>query len=338
MKIQLTSKSSGIRLDNFLADNLAEYSRTFIQRIIKGGNVLVDGKPAKSRHELKEDETIILDIPEPEPAKPEPQKIDLDVVYEDKHLLVVNKPAGMVVHPAAGVREGTLVNALLYHCNDLSGIGGVKRPGIVHRLDKETSGLLVVAKNDRAHADLTRQLAERTMKRIYLALVFGEIPMDKGSIELPVGRDVHHREKMTVSFAKGREARSNYHVLRRFHNFTLVAVSLMTGRTHQIRVHLRHISFPVIGDVQYGVDSKIIMNVIPSEQGKLRQAIAHQKRQLLHAACLSFTHPVNGERKTFYAPLPADFEGFLRILDCLFTQENLPEGFKKLAAKIVNSE
>ena len=334
---RVTQKYSGARLDKFLAEQLPDFSRTYIQKLIKNGNVLVDSKAAKPRHNVKTGETVTFDIPSPEPAAPTPQKIAVDVVYEDEHLLVINKPAGMVVHPAAGVKDGTLVNALLYHCKDLSGIGGVKRPGIVHRLDKNTSGLLVVAKHDASHKGLSKQLSERTMKRIYLALVFGEMPLESGRIEYPVGRDPHHREKMTVTFTKGRDAVSAYYVVRRFHHFTLLAVSLGTGRTHQIRVHLSHINFPVVGDGQYGVNPTGIMSNIPSHEGTLRQAIAHQKRQLLHAACLSFTHPVTGKLKSFYAPLPSDFETFLKILECPILSSGLPVAFPSIAKQIIDT-
>lgn len=229
--LSIAPMQSGARLDTFLAEQLPELSRTYLQKLIKNGNVLVDSKAAKPRHKVQSGETVTLDLPPLESAAPVAQNIALDIVYEDEHLIVINKPQGMVVHPAAGVKDGTLVNALLHHCKDLSGIGGVTRPGIVHRLDKNTSGLLVVAKHDASHKGLSKRLSERTMKRIYLALVCGEMPLESERIEYPVGRDPHHREKMAVTFTNGRDAVSTYYVVRRFRHFTLLAVSLGTGRT-----------------------------------------------------------------------------------------------------------
>ena len=257
----------------------------------------MNGKPAKAAQKLAPGDSVELDVPEPREPEAKPEDIPLNVVYEDASLLVINKPRGLVVHPAAGNERGTLVNALLSHCDDLSGIAGELKPGIVHRLDKDTTGLLVVAKNDEAHLSLSKQIGEKSARRIYLALVEGNVPEDSGRVDAPLGRSRADRKKIAV-VEDGRAAATQYRVLERFGDTTLVECSLETGRTHQIRVHMKHIGHPVAGDPVYGI----------------RKQRFNVEGQLLHAARLSFTHPATGERMEFSAPLPEDFQ---RILDGL---------------------
>ncbi len=242
-----------------------------------------------------------MHVPPPEPAEPLPEDIPLDVVFEDAHLLVVNKPAGLVVHPGAGANRGTLVNALLGRVRDLSGVGGVLRPGIVHRLDRGTSGLLVVAKDDETHRALVRQFAGRTVEKEYLALVLGRPARPSGSIEAPIGRDPIHRQKMSVRATRGRPARSEYRVRESFDGATLLLVRIHTGRTHQIRVHLASIGHPVAGDATYGGTRPP-----SSRRAAAREALSSLARPALHAARLAFVHPATGDRLSFEAPLPAD--------------------------------
>jgi len=248
-------------------------------------------------------------VPPPEPARPEPEDIPLDVVFEDAHLLVLNKPAGLVVHPGAGAPRGTLVNALLRHVSDLSGVGGVMRPGIVHRLDRGTSGLLVVAKDDRTHRALSRQFAGREVEKEYLALVLGVPAAKTGTVATPIGRDPVHRRKMSVRAPRGREARSDYRLAEAFDGASLLRVRIHTGRTHQIRVHLASIGHPVAGDATYGGT-----RTPSSRRAAARDALRGLTRPALHAARLAFVHPATGERLAFEAPLPADL---LQVLDGL---------------------
>lgn len=294
-----------IRLDLFLASRLTGMTRARIKRLIEMGLVVTAGKPAKPGLRLKAGERLTVMIPEPESPQLEAEDIPLSIVYEDEYLIVVNKKAGMVTHPGAGVRKGTLVNALLYHCQGtLSGIAGILRPGIVHRLDKDTSGLLVVAKEDRAHQRLSEQIQERTVKRIYLALLEGVLPQDSGSIDRPIGRHPVHRQQMAI-VESGRQAVSRYEVLKRWPERTLVRVFLKTGRTHQIRVHMASLGCPVVGDIVYNHKST----------GTLaRRHSLGLVGQALHASRLSFRHPVSGRLLEFEAPLPEDFQ---RLLDSL---------------------
>jgi 23S rRNA pseudouridine1911/1915/1917 synthase len=287
-EFEVTPEASGTRLDVFLVDNLKHgYSRTLIRKYIDDGRVLVNGQPAKASHEVVCDEVITIDMPPPDDMKLEPENIPLDIVFEDKDLIVVNKQAGLVVHPAPGNYTGTLVNALLYHCKDLSGIGGVMRPGIVHRLDKDTSGLIVAAKNDVSHRELSEQFKDKKASRVYVALVKGVMEFDNDMINLPIGRHHMHREKMDVDFSGGRDASTVYHVLGRYKDFTVCELVLGTGRTHQIRVHLAHIGYPVLGDRTYGYSNGIA-------------------RQALHAKRLSFVHPATKKRVEFDTELPDD--------------------------------
>jgi len=288
------------RLDVFLRRKLPDLSRGAIQRLLAEGNIRVDGKIVKSTHHPRAGETVVIQRPEITPAAAQAEAMPLDIIYEDADLVVLNKPAGLVVHPAAGHRDHTLVNALLHHCRgQLSGIGGVARPGIVHRLDKETSGCIVAAKNDRAHLHLSAQFAGRDVEKIYLAVTCGRMPRLNGHIDARIARDPAHRQRMAVSGRKGREARTSYRVLERWDQATLVELELHTGRTHQIRVHLRHLGFPVAGDRVYGRRAT----------ARLEETTGYSApRPLLHARRLTFTHPRKGKRMTFEAPLPSDFE------------------------------
>ncbi|WP_270639295.1 RluA family pseudouridine synthase [Longibaculum muris] len=284
----------GQRIDKILVKALTDFSRTQIQMLIQDGHVLVNGKAIKASYKVEVNDEVMVHIPEPESTDILAEDIPLDIVYEDQDVIVVNKPTGMIVHPSAGIYKGTLVNALLYHCHDLSGINGVMRPGIVHRIDKETSGLLMVAKNDMAHASLSEQLQEHTVTRRYLALVHGLIPHEFGRIEAPIGRDPKDRQKMTCTDKNAKDAITNFKVLERFKDMTLVECRLETGRTHQIRVHMQYIGHPVYGDPQYGLK---------------RDDTTYG--QYLHAKILGFVHPRTGEDMYFESELPDFFKAKL---------------------------
>jgi 23S rRNA pseudouridine1911/1915/1917 synthase len=307
--LTVPADSGDSRLDRFLASSLA-LSRSQLQRLIKDGCVLVAGRAAKANQAVKPGQEISIDVPELIDAAPLPEALPLPIVYQDKDLIVVDKPAGMVVHPAAGHEGGTLVNALLHHVDDLSGIGGEKRPGIVHRLDKGTSGLMVVAKHDRSHEELARQFAAREVEKEYLALAWGEV-MAGRRIDAPIGRDPNNRKKMS-SAESNRMRRTRAAVTRvvRAEHFgrvlTLVQVAIHTGRTHQIRVHLSAIGHPIVGDALYG-------GVHRRVPGDIR-AVSHLDRPFLHAARLAFTHPDDGRRMEFLSQLPADLQ---KVLDDL---------------------
>jgi 23S rRNA pseudouridine1911/1915/1917 synthase len=306
MTIVVPAESEGIRLDRFLTSVLGDQSRSQIQRLIKDGLVRVDGRTAKPNQPVKTDHSITVDIPEPVDARPQPEALPLPIVYQDPDVIVVDKPAGMVVHPAAGHPGGTLVNALLHHVNDLSGIGGEKRPGIVHRLDRGTSGLMVIAKHDKAHEELARQFRDREVEKEYIALVWGEV-MAGRRIDAPIGRDPGNRKKMSARARRSREAVTR--IVRAEHfgrTLTLVHVAIHTGRTHQIRVHLGAIGHPIVGDSLYG-------GVHRRVPGDLR-AITHLERPFLHAARLAFKHPLDGRPMEFTSQLP---EGLQQVLDDL---------------------
>ena len=290
---------AGQRLDRWLAGQAGAPSRSALQGLMEAGFVRRNGAPANKKDKLAAGDRIALTLPDPQPIEAQPQNIPLDIVYEDDHLLVVNKPKGMVVHPAPGNPDGTLVNALLYHCRgQLSGVGGAIRPGIVHRIDKDTSGLLVVAKDDLTHQGLSEQMAVHAIHRVYHAVVYGNIRQDTGTIEAPIGRDPRDRKRMAVTPGQGKRACTHWQVLERFGRFTLLACRLATGRTHQIRVHMAHIGHPLAGDPVYGPRS-----VIRELQG-----------QCLHAKELGFRHPVTGQELRFDSPLPAYFTTFLERL------------------------
>jgi 23S rRNA pseudouridine1911/1915/1917 synthase len=295
--------SEGVRLDRFLVSVLADRSRSQIQRLIKEGQVRVGGHDARANQAVKIGQEVTVDIPEPAEPSPRPEALPLPIVYQDQDLIVVDKPAGMVVHPAAGHASGTLVNALLHHVDDLSGIGGEKRPGIVHRLDRGTSGLMVVAKHDAAHEELARQFQEREVEKEYIALVWGEV-MAGRRIDEPIGRDPSNRKKMSARARRSREAVTRIVRAERVKTLTLAHVAIHTGRTHQIRVHLSAIGHPIVGDPLYG-------GVHRRVPGDLR-AVTHLDRPFLHAARLAFKHPSDGRRMTFTSELPADLQ---RVLD-----------------------
>ena len=300
---------AGERLDRWLAAVMPDLSRARLQAIITAGGVLVDGRVARPSVRLKTGQAISVRLPAPQPAVPLPEDIPLSVIYEDAHLLVVDKPAGLVVHPGAGRATGTLVNALLHRIRDLSGIGGVVRPGIVHRLDRGTSGLLVVAKDDASHLALSRQFAGRTVEKEYLAVVLGVPRAAAGTIDVPIGRDPVHRKRMSARAPRGRAARSTYRVVEALDGAALLRVRIATGRTHQIRVHLAAVGHPVAGDPTYGGQRRPA-----SRRPEARAALEALSRPALHAAHLAFSHPASGERVSFSSPLPADLEVLLAAL------------------------
>ena len=299
-KFIVTSEQSGQRLDKFLSNVLSDLSRTHISKIIDEGNVLVNDKTAKGSLKIKENDVINIDIPEAKELEINKEEIPLDIVYEDKDIIIINKPQGMVVHPSNGHYEHTLVNAILFHCKDLSGINGVMRPGIVHRIDKDTSGLICVAKNDNAHIELAKQLKDHSMSRTYVALVRGVIPENSGEINLPIGRDPNNRQKMGVTRTNSKEAITYFKVLKRFKEHTLVECHLKTGRTHQIRVHLSYIGYPVEGDPLYA--------------GRKYDTL-YKKGQLLVATSLKLIHPSSKEEMTFNIDLPDYFKDILNQLE-----------------------
>ncbi|MBK1625106.1 RluA family pseudouridine synthase [Afifella marina] len=309
---------TGLRLDAFLAARADRLSRSRLKALIKDGHVRVGARKLdEPNYRVKPGETVEVDLPEPEEATPRPEAIPLAIVYEDDHLVVVDKPAGMVVHPAPGAHDGTLVNALLHHCGDtLSGIGGIRRPGIVHRLDKDTSGLLVIAKNDVAHRDLSAQFAdhgrEGPLKREYCALVWGVPQLRAGSVDAPLDRDTKNREKRAVR-RSGRHAVTHYRVEETFENglASLVTCRLETGRTHQIRVHMAHIGHPLLGDALYGSGFQSKVAKLPADAADALRALF---RQALHARSLGFRHPETGETVLFHSDLPSDFETLLNAL------------------------
>lgn len=306
---EVQAEDSGTRLDKYLAAQVPSLSRSQVQRLIQEGQVRVAQAPAPARYRVRERDIITLDVPPPRPTAVMAEPLALQIVYEDDALLVIDKPPGLVVHPAPGHASGTLVNALLFHCRTLSGIGGEKRPGIVHRLDKDTSGLLLVAKHDRSHRHLAAQLQARQLRRCYVALVRGRLPAPQGTIDAPIGRHPRQRQKMTVVEYSGRAARTHYQVLQTWGPVSCLRLSLDTGRTHQIRVHLAHIGHPVVGDPLYGAG----LLRWPGHPA-LEQALRAFPRQALHAAQIGFQHPESGAWLTFTAPLPSDMATLLACL------------------------
>jgi 23S rRNA pseudouridine1911/1915/1917 synthase len=299
-------EAEGRRLDAWLARQMPSLSRSRLQALIEQGHVQLEGARARPSARLRAGQAVRVQIPAPVPAEPQPEDIPIVVVHEDPHLVVVNKPAGLVVHPGAGTARGTLVNALLRHVRDLSGVGGVLRPGIVHRLDRGTSGLLVVAKDDETHRSLVRQFAGRTVEKEYLALVLGVPARPAGEVDAPIGRDPLHRQRMSVRAPRGREARTSWRVEERFDGAALLRVRIHTGRTHQVRVHLASVGHPVAGDSVYGGT-----RTPSSRRTAAREALHSLVRPALHAARLGFIHPASGERVAFEAPLPPDIEAVL---------------------------
>jgi 23S rRNA pseudouridine1911/1915/1917 synthase len=308
--VTVGDEADGMRLDRFLASVVGDQSRSQLQRLIKDGRVLVAGRAGKANQPVKTGQTVTLDLPELIEPRPRPEALPLPIVYQDADLVVIDKPAGMVVHPAAGHAEGTLVNALLHHIDDLSGIGGEKRPGIVHRLDRGTSGLMVVAKHDASHMELARQFHDREVEKEYLALVWGEVQAGR-RIDNPIGRDPVDRKKMSAKARRSREAVTRIVRAERLGPaLTLVRVAIHTGRTHQIRVHLSAIGHPIVGDALYGG----VRRRVP---GDIR-AVTHLSRPFLHAARLVFTHPTDGRRMDFVSELPVDLAS---VLDALRDKE-----------------
>ncbi len=305
LELVATVEDRGLRLDKLLSERM-ELTRSAVERLLEEGAITVTGGSAAKNYRLRGGEVISVEIADPVPDEAQPENIPLDVVYEDNDIIVINKPSGMVVHPAPGNPCGTLVNALLYHCGaSLSGVGGVVRPGIVHRIDKDTSGLLVVAKHDAAHNALSEQLKTHTVSRVYAAIAIGNFKEDSGTVNKPIARHPVDRKRMAIAKAgEGREAVTHYSVLERFGAFTLVECCLETGRTHQIRVHLSSLGHPLLGDPVYGGDGTRFQ----------AQHKAHFSGQCLHARALSLIHPTTGEQMTFAAPLPPDFDTVLALL------------------------
>ncbi len=297
-KSKLISTASNKRLDTFIAEELGGFSRSYVKQLIDDGLVLVNGNLAKASAKIKEGDVVEITLPEIKETEILPQAIPIDIIYEDEAIAVINKPQGMVTHPAPGNYEGTLVNAIMYYIKDLSGINGELRPGIVHRLDKDTSGLLVVAKNDNAHRKLAEQIEKKIAKRKYIALCYGNIKQKSGVINTNIDRHKQDRKKMAVS-KMGRNAITEYKVLANYGKYTLVEATLQTGRTHQIRVHMKHIGFPVVGDSLY-TKAKCEYNL---------------KGQMLHAYNLGFFHPTTNEYMEFFAPLPKYFTQILEKLE-----------------------
>ena len=296
----LSCDSDAVRIDKFLVDNLDDVSRSAVQKIIDESGVTVNSKIVSKNYKCKSGDEIVITVPDAKPLEAKAENIPLDIVYEDDYLLVVNKPKGMVVHPANGNPDGTLVNALLYHCKgDLSGINGVIRPGIVHRIDKDTSGLLVVAKTDKAHIGLAEQIKEHSFTRAYETVVYGNIKEDEFTVNQPIGRDQKDRKKMAVTLKNSKNAVTHFKVLKRYGEFTHLRCTLETGRTHQIRVHTAYIGHPVAGDAVYGP----------------KKVITRLNGQCLHAKQIGFVHPITGEYLEFESELPEYFKDFLRYLD-----------------------
>ncbi|MCA0988001.1 RluA family pseudouridine synthase [Guptibacillus algicola] len=294
----VTQENKGQRIDKLIPSFDQEWTRSQIQTWIKEENIQVNGESVKGNYKVSEDDEIVVMVPEPETLEVVPEDLNLDIVYEDQDVLVVNKPRGMVVHPAPGHPNGTLVNGLMHQVKDLSGINGVIRPGIVHRIDKDTSGLLMVAKNDNAHESLVKQLQAKTVNRRYKAIVHGNIQHDVGTIDAPIGRDKQERQRMTVTDEQSRDAVTHFKVLERYDHYTYVECQLETGRTHQIRVHMKYIDHPVAGDPKYGPRKKSL----PIDG------------QALHAGVLGFEHPVSGEWLEFSREVPEDMEQLLKRL------------------------
>lgn len=294
----VNENDKGKRLDIYIAENFNELSRTMIKKLIESNNILVNDKSEKVSYKVQANDNISIDIPEAKETKLKAQEIPLDIIYEDSDIIVVNKPKGMVVHPANGNPDGTLVNAILSICkNSLSGIGGELRPGIVHRLDRDTSGLIIVAKNDKAHINMSEQIKERNVKKTYIALVRGNVPEEEATINMPIGRSTKDRKKMAVT-KNGKQAITHFKVLKRYSKYTLLEIKIETGRTHQIRVHMAEIGYPVVGDAVYS-------------NGKNEFGI---EGQMLHAYKLEFMHPITNKHMELTAPLPQYFEEILKKL------------------------
>ena len=300
-KYEITAESVKIRVDKWLSENRSDLSRSRIQTLINEGHILVNGEKTKTSYRLCDGDVVsVIDLPVQD-LELKPIQMNLDIIYEDQDIIVVNKPKGLVVHPGAGNQDFTLVHGLLAHCKDLSGINGIHRPGIVHRIDKDTSGLLVIAKNDEAHASLSKQLSDKTMSRTYRCLVHGVIEHDYGQIDAPIGRDEKDRLKMAITAKNSKHAITHFKVLERFQNYTYIECELETGRTHQIRVHMKYINHPIVGDLKYAGKNEFNL------QG-----------QLLHAVKLRLVHPSTNEEMVFEAPLPDEFHQVLDRIGGLY--------------------
>lgn len=308
-------ESAGMRLDTFIARRQSEFSRTYYQQLIKDGRVLLDGIQPRPAVALLGGESIEIRYPPPEEPWPQPQAIPLKILYEDEHIVVVDKAAGMVVHPAAGNPDGTLVNALLHRYPNLPGINGVRRPGIVHRLDRETSGVMVVARNDGAMLSLSSQIRARTMSRRYLALVVGSLDWAELTVDAAIGRDPVMRIKRAIDGIEARRAVTHLRTIWRTHTMALLECRLDTGRTHQIRIHCSSRGFPIVGDDLYGGHKARVADALRGATQGVRSAFAHLRRPMLHARRLSFRHPVGGELLVFHAPVPEDM---VRLVEALW--------------------
>lgn len=299
LNFKILKQDEDKRIDSFLNSSLEDISRSRIQKLIEDNEILVNNKPINKNYKLKENDTILINIEEPKEINILPENIHLNIVYEDNDIILINKPQNMVVHPANGHYSGTLVNALMYHCKDnLSGINGVMRPGIVHRIDKDTSGILIVAKNDKAHQSLASQLENHSMTRVYYAIVYNNLKNDTGTIDAPIGRHPIDRKKMAVTDKNGKRAVTHYEVLKRFKKYTFIKLKLETGRTHQIRVHMSYIGNPLLGDTVYGKEKQPFKLL----------------GQVLHAKVLGFIHPITNEYMEFETELPQYFKELLNKL------------------------
>ncbi|SFG26917.1 23S rRNA pseudouridine1911/1915/1917 synthase [Lachnospiraceae bacterium C7] len=300
-EIIVEEKSVGQRLDKFLNERYSDFTRSFIQKAIKNGDISVNMKEPKSNYKVRLNDSIIVNIPDPVELEIEPEDIPLDILYEDEDVLIVNKPKQMVVHPSAGHQSHTLVNAIMYHCKDsLSGINGVIRPGIVHRIDMDTTGSLIICKNDKSHVDIASQIKEHSANRVYVGIVYGNLKDDEGTIEGAIGRHPVDRKKMAINEKNGKPAVTHYKVIERFGNYTYVKFKLETGRTHQIRVHMASIGHPLLGDELYSNNKK--------------SKFKHLQGQCLHAQIIGFIHPTSKKYVEFSAPLPDYFENLLQVL------------------------
>ena len=308
--LKVTAEEEGQRLDGYLVDKKILPSRSQIQRLIEEAKIKINGFSSKASYKIKALDTISIEVPEPSESVLRPEDLPIDIVYEDDDVIVVNKSAGMIVHPGAGHKHSTLVNALLFHCKFLSGVGGVMRPGIVHRIDKNVSGLLVVAKNDQAHLTLSAQFKTKAIRRIYKGLMYGRMETQHGSFNLPIGRHPIHRKRMSTHTKRGKPALTIWDVVTAYDQMSLMKISLETGRTHQIRVHFSDAGHPIVGDLTYGGKNRAKHLIDP----KLKQAVEKLPALLLHAQTLSFQHPTTQKVMTFEAPLPSYFQTVLGIL------------------------
>ncbi len=312
LRFSAAPEDAGVRLDAYISRQVTDCTRSYAAQLIRKGHVLVDGAAAKPSHRIKTSEQITIEMPPPEPVELAPEPMALDILFEDRHLIVINKPAGLVVHPAAGHPTGTLVNGIFHHCPDLEGIGGEMRPGIVHRLDKDTSGVIVVAKSARVLADLSEQFKSRRVAKQYLALVHGVPDRESGTVDLPIGRHPTDRKKMSTASPRGRQALTLWRVREQFQGAALLEIDLKTGRTHQIRVHCQSMGHPLLGEKVYG--SRKIQAHPAKNEGALHEILQGIQRQMLHAFQLRFVHPVSAQALKIQAPVPPDMNFVITAL------------------------